>query len=354
MKKHLIAVAVASAVATPAIAQVTMSGNMDIGVGRTTINQINRTSTVSGMFVTPDIRFSGTEDLGGGLKATFRITQEFNVSNGILTDSSVGSTTGNNTGTTGVAGVNNATASSFGESRFQETSLALSGGFGEVKLGSFNHTARDNAGVGRFAGEFARLSGNFRGIGSKASNSIQYTTPTVSGLSASLGTANGGRSKADHGYASVMTGSIGFAQGAMAIRASHLQSDNATSTGRNIEQVFGGSYDLGMARVGYVYAKETSEGTKATTNAHVINAAIPMGSGLTAHGSYHSYGGAAATSNAQVIGVALVKALSKRTSLYGAYQQNKNEATAGVNQGILVGTNGQTNSAMAVGLTHAF
>ena len=353
MKKHLIAIAVASAVATPAIAQVTLSGNLDIGVGRTTIADTNRTSTVSGMFVTPDIRFSGTEDLGGGLKATFRVTQEFNVSTGFLTDSSIGTTT--TATTTGVAGVNNATASAFGESRFQETSLALSGAFGEIKLGTFNHTARDNGGVYRFAGEFARVSGNFRGIGSKASNSIQFTTPNISGLSASVATSNAGRSKADAGYANVMTASVGYSQGAMAIRASHLQSDNVTSSGKNIEQYVGATYDLGMAKVGYLYAKETAEGAaKPETNVHVLNAAVPLGSGLTAHGSYHNYGGSVANSGAQVYGVALVKALSKRTSVYGAYQANKNEAAGGVHQGILAGTNGDTNSAMAVGITHAF
>lgn len=354
MKKHLIAIAVASAIGTPAIAQVTMSGNLDIGVGRTSINNVNRTSTVSGMFVTPDIRFSGTEDLGGGLKATFRITQEFNVSNGFLVDSSVGSTTANNTGATGVAGVNGATTSAYGESRFQETSLALSGEFGEVKLGTFNHTARDNAGVYRFAGEFGRLSGNFRNLGSKASNSIQYTTPTISGLSASVATSNAGRSKADAGYANQMTASVGYAQGAMAIRASHLQSDNTTSTGKNIEQNFGGTYDLGMAKVGYLYSKETAEGTKSETDVHVLTAAVPMGSGLTLHGTYHNYGGSAANTGATVYGVAMVKSLSKRTSVYGAYQSNQNSASSGINQGILQGTANVTNSAMAVGLTHAF
>jgi len=78
MKKTLIALAVASAV--PALAQaqtsVTLSGNLKTGLAQTNISN----NGGSGMQMTDgSSRFviSGTEDLGGGLKATFQIDTRF-------------------------------------------------------------------------------------------------------------------------------------------------------------------------------------------------------------------------------------------------------------------------------------
>jgi predicted porin len=357
MKKHLIAIAVASAVATPAIAQVSLSGNLDIGVGKTEVNNVSRTSTVSGMFVTPDIRFSGSEDLGGGLRATFRLTQEFNVSDGRYVDSLTGTGTGATTAASTPQDVNGATTATFGESRFQETSVGLSGAFGSVKLGMFNHTARDNAGAYRFAGEFARVSGNFRSLGSKAQNSVEYTTPSIQGLSAAVGYSNKGTNKSDAGYAKQMTGSIGYAAGPMAVRYSRLQSENNTagSTGKNIEQFFGGTYDLGVAKLGYLYAKESAAGARLETNVHVLNAAVPVSKGLTIHGSYHAYGNdttANATGNLYALGA--TQDLSKRTRIYAGYTALKNNTGSNVPQGFLRGVANTTTSLMAVGVTHSF
>lgn len=355
MKKHLIALAVASAIATPAIAQVTLSGALDIGVGRTDVNNVSRTGTVSGMFVTPDIKFSGSEDLGGGLKATFRLTQEFNVNDGRYTDSSTGTGTGATTAASTPADVNGATVGTFGESRFQETSVGLSGAFGSVKLGMFNHTARDNAGVYRFAGEFARVSGNFRGLGSKAQNSVEYTSPSIQGVSAAVGYSNKGTNKSDAGHQKQMTGSIGYAAGPVAVRYSHLRSENNTSTGRNIEQLMGGTYDLGVAKLGYLYGKESASGAVLETNVHVVNAAIPVGKSLTLHGSYHAYGNdttANATGSFYALGA--TQDLSKRTRVYAGYTTLKNNAGSAVPQGLLRGVAITSSSVMAVGVTHSF
>lgn len=330
MKKHLIAAAVASAVAVPALAQVTVSGTLDVGYGTTSIGDKSRGSTISGLFATPDFRFSGTEDLGGGLKASFRLTQEFNVSSGALTDSAESST--QTVSQTGVTGVNGATANAFGEDKLQETSVALSGGFGTVKLGMFNHTARDNAGVYRFAGEFARLSGNFRSLGSKASNSVEYTTPSMSGLQASIGTSNGGRATADNGANRQLTASVGYSVAGLSARASWLQGDKPGSTGKNREMLVGGSYDLGVAKIGYNYASETDESAaKLTGNAHVFNVAAPLGKGLTVHGSYHKYGGSTATDDAAIMGLAVTSDLSKRTMVYAGYQSVRNGVTGAMN-----------------------
>lgn len=124
MKKDLIAAAVAAAVAVPAVAQVTISGTLDLSAlqdakvsvggtpaaalaGATNGEFSSTTSAVAnvGSWTTSNLSFSATEDLGGGLKASAFINQ----------------------------GVNNNTGALDARDRF----VALGGGFGEVKLGRF-------------------------------------------------------------------------------------------------------------------------------------------------------------------------------------------------------------------------
>lgn len=111
MKKILIAVAAMSVVGS-AVAQstVTLSGALDVGVVRngaaktTVLNQAGNGLN--------QIVFSGSEDMGGGMRANFNLQQRFNPTNG------------NNDGTNA------------GRRTFQGAStVGLSGGFGNVRFG---------------------------------------------------------------------------------------------------------------------------------------------------------------------------------------------------------------------------
>ena len=127
MKKHVLAVAVAAAVSMPAVAQVTVSGALDVaatrslkqstmaGSGSTTVTTTESkgsgsgdysgttTSSTSG-FATSELILQATEDLGGGLKATARYSQNL----------------GNDTMTS------------------RDRYIDVAGGFGSVRLGRFN------------------------------------------------------------------------------------------------------------------------------------------------------------------------------------------------------------------------
>lgn len=96
MKKHVIAAAVASAFAVPAVAQnVSMSGTLDVNpyalskvfIGGSSPGENRKTtsSTTGSGWSTSVINFTATEDLGGGLKATAFVNQVINATDGTLT-----------------------------------------------------------------------------------------------------------------------------------------------------------------------------------------------------------------------------------------------------------------------------
>ncbi len=336
MKKHIIAAAVAAAVAVPAMAQnLTVSGAMEAGYRKDSINNVDDHTVSGNVLVTNFIRFSGTEDLGGGLKATFNLTDEFNTNQGAQT----------------AAG-----------DVFEESSLALAGNFGTVKLGRFNHAARDAGGVYRFGNEFMRLSGDFRSLGSQPSNSIQYTTPAMNGLTVSVGYSNGG-GKAPAALAASTAAATGANQ--LSVAASYVNGPVQVAFGRtnadvaaantNSETLIGGQYDFGAFKVGAVFAKETPGAVGAEdASATVINVAVPLGSGVTLIASVHSVT-EDRNGSADGYGFAIIKDMSKRTSLYGGYASIRNTADMSAAYDVHgLGTLGRTDSTFVAGVRHTF
>jgi len=342
MKKQIIAAAVAAAVAVPAMAQnVTVGGVLETGYQRTKINGVDDHTVSPAYLTTNNITFTGTEDLGGGLKATFKLVDEFATNTGAQTGIA------NNPGT----GV------------FEESSIALSGGFGEIKAGRFNFASRDAGGTYRFGNEFARLSGNFRSLGSQPSNSFQYTSPSLNGLTIALASSNGGGKAVGAVAAStvVATGanqlgySIKYVNGPLQAVIANTSADVGTAS-NNREFMAGGQYDFGAFKVGFLYAKETPSAAGAEdVTATVLNLAVPVGNGLTVQLSYHGVTEETA-GTATLGGIALVKDLSKRTTLYGGYVGLKNSATMGTAYTVHgIGTvAGANDSSIVAGVRHTF
>ena len=148
MKKHLIAAAVAATLAVPAMAQVTISGNVEAGYVSLDKSATVDQKTVNKFVGTPGITISGSEDLGGGMKASFQLVQD------------IATPTGGSSGD------------------FEVTTVSLSGGFGEIRLGRNHPSTRDAGGAYRFFGDIGRLVGSLNS-GSYTPHGIQYTTPTV-------------------------------------------------------------------------------------------------------------------------------------------------------------------------------
>ena len=88
MKKTLVALAALAATASFAQNAITIYGNVDQGVYRSTDNGVSTTKIASNVNTTSVLGFRGTEDLGGGLTAGFHLLSELS-----LPEGQVGSTT---------------------------------------------------------------------------------------------------------------------------------------------------------------------------------------------------------------------------------------------------------------------
>jgi len=318
MKKHLIAAAVAGALAVPAMAQVTVSGGVEAGYASRDISATVDQKDVRHFVTTPGITFKGEEDLGGGMKASFQLTQDI------------------------------ATPDGTSSSDFEISTVSLSGGFGEVRLGRNHPSTRDAGGVYRFFGDIGRLAATLN-ESAYVQRGIQYTTPNIGGVKAVIFSAD-----PDDGVNIKRTayGVMGSVAGAKFSVAQETQ-----ETVANVEtklMTVGGSMDLGMAKVGLVYAKEdyeTGDDLKGTG----VHVAVPMGA-MTVGGSFTQY--EAGTGETDVLALALQYSLSKRTSVYATYQTvDAGTTAAGItsSRGLGVGeTAGEKNSGFGVSVVHSF
>ena len=288
MKKHLIAAGLVAAFAAPAMAQnVSISGTIDTALLLTDADGAASTTTLKeGLLASPNLKFSGSEDLGGGLKAFFRLEQTIAVADG-----------------TQNAGFN------------RGSEVGISGSFGAVKIGKFDITGAEGVdGVG----QFGNVSLNSLELGSDIAHSIQYQLPSMGGwtvqIAASLGDANT-QGDMTSVYAA---GKVGPAE----VRLGYTTLDVAG--GENSQTAAGVAIPVGPATVGLAYSK-IDNATAADTTETTLSASMPIGSGLTAHAMMQNRSTTGAQDEDEYA-VGVQKALSKRTSVYAAYQSITNKS----------------------------
>jgi predicted porin len=181
MKKSL--VALAALAATSAFAQFSIDGNMDVGYQ--SINYKGNTVTGIGNngANTSQINFRGTEDLGGGLKASFRVETDWNTVSNKGNTGSVSSPV-----TLGEETV--AAASTFGNG---EIRAGIAGGFGSINAGAVNYNTLGTYLTGQPFG--TAIGSGFRTLyvndaqstsQVRSDNSLMYVSPSFSGLNVSV------------------------------------------------------------------------------------------------------------------------------------------------------------------------
>ena len=340
MKKHLIAAAVAAAVSGPVAAQVTISGTFDTNVGSvdtgaTTAKASTFSSGTDGL-ATSTIVFRGNEDLGGGLKAGFVLSNYFTTNTGV--DQAVAAS---------AAVVPN-------ELSFDQSYVTLAGDFGQIAAGRIASNASEAWGLGRFAGNFGRLASANANVARETSNSIAYTSPTVQGVTVELFKGNETNGSTDGTTAFA----IRYVNGPLAIGAGSGQLETSSTEKRKLTS-FAAQYDFGMVRIGALqiaYDPTLASGTDKVTTRQ-FHAAAPVAKGITLHvmaGTTKLDDGSEAT-NSTHRGFGATYDLSKRTTAYAMMLSNDN--SSGANYAIrntTAGGNGADPKSTLVGIRHTF
>lgn len=322
MKKSLIALAVlAASGAALAQSSVQVYGIADVWVGSekdTSVAAKAVTKMSSGGLSGSRWGLQGSEDLGGGLKAVFKLEQGFSADNG--------------TATAGTA---------FGRQAY----VGLAGGFGQVVFGNAWTATDDIFGASNSGFDSALSATNNVWVASgtysaNPGNTIKYNSPSFGGFTA-------GASYSLHekvaGKSSVTDVSLSYAAGPVAINGAYqVQSPQGAGLNTKVTTV-NGSYDLGVAKLLAGYARTDAAGTKSTD--YQFGADVPLSSALTLSAGYARSKTAATGVKSSGWGIALGYALSKRTTVYGGFRDS-NTKTAGV-------TTKDTNL-YAVGLRHTF
>lgn len=251
MKKTLIALAaVAATSAAFAQSSVTLSGTVDVGFQD--VGGPNSPLTmVSSRLGTSNWTISGTEDLGGGLKAIFKVSTSFNADDG----TTAGNVLGNN-----------------------DMFVGLQGGFGTLKLGrSFNPTfnlaltANSTKGVTGYQ----TRNNNVDTDGVYISNQVLYTTPNFGGFSAQVSFA-----PSEVAGASSHRGiGLSYAAGPVAVNLAHSK-QAATVPGATVNalNLFAASYNFGVAKVLFTISDRSNVASDLDTD-WALGVTAPVGPG---------------------------------------------------------------------------
>ncbi len=365
MKKILIATTAAILASTAAAqSSVTMFGIVDMGVTHAKGSLSKRTMLSNGGNQSSRIGFRGTENLGGGLAASFWLEAQLN-------DDGTGSPTNTNNQASGgaLAGLGGGQGLVFN----RRSTVSLTGGWGEVRLG------RDI--VGTFANIVMADPFGYVGVGTtilgaraipatqtvvqvRGSNMIGYYTPSgLGGLYGSIQRYMGenqqnGAATEDDGNGWVVR--LGYAAGPLNVAVGNNRINLTNAAGLDVDvnsSNIAATYSFGVARLVGVYQwdkqKNVSKGSGGT-----IGVVVPAGVGEF-KGTYSRYtvdnnAVAAQDPRASKIALGYVHNLSKRTVLYTTVARLKNAGGSALS---LAGTTTAANTSATgfdIGMRHSF
>jgi len=390
MKKSLIALAVmAAAGAASAQSSVTVFGIVDatIAYGKGSDGASSKTQLTNSGYNSSRIGFRGTEDLGGGLAASFWLEGSL----------------GNDDGTAGqripVGNQNGLQAPNDGAGLVfnRRSTVSLSGNWGEVRLGRdytptfWNLTIFDPFGTngtgttltlvapagGLGVAANALVPVGTRGVIVRASNDIGYFLPAnLGGLygqvnvwlgenlrNASVGnvsTENDGRGGGVRvGYgAGPFNVAIAWAQ--TKYDATPVNGAVGGPTGDFTTWNIGGQWDFGMAKLMGHYSSETRSNSafNAETDGKgwLIGALVPVGAGeiRVAYSTYKIDLANGAEPEAKQLALGYVHNLSKRTALYTTVARVKNEGGSAVALNGAQAVVNNNSTGFDLGIRHSF
>jgi predicted porin len=351
------------------------------------------------------VGFMGSEDLGGGWKANFKLEAGYNLDNG-----TGGASNTNNQLNGGVVTLTGA-SSSAATTGSSGVRASLGGGQG-LTFNRWSYAGLSNAGVGEFrvgreytptfqavlAADMVGSNGvqntlfqtlllgqaNSHANATSASNGISYESPRMSGFgvkvqaffgentspvaNANLMTGKSGDGTSYH--ASYANGPITAGFGAQATKGTAVAAATSGTAvpGKYDVSTAYATYNFGVARVALAQVtEEMALSTGANENkSTVLGLRVPMGA-ITLNANYttskNTVAGALAGKATQM-GLQALYAMSKRTDLYINYAvtDNGTEGTSGKVYGlgngggrlVAVGTAGDKSTAYQIGMRHNF
>ena len=389
--KHagMITAAVLASGAAQAQSSVTLFGTVDATVQQVRGDSNGRvTRMVEGGLTSNRVGFRGTEDLGGGLAASFHLEA------GIAMDDGQGAGSNSNNQ---ASGAGTAVAGRQGLTFNRRSTVSLSStSWGELRLGRdytpsfWNTTLYDPFGT-RGVGSANNLNLG-KGVfavptNDRASNSIGYflpstlggvfgqvmyamgenaSTATIAGVGATPGpidhSKDGNYVGARIGYASgPLSAAIGLGRTTYA-RAQTAVTPFAFASGDYSAVNFGGSYDFNVVKVMAQYHVERRElmaapgtNTEGRATSWLLGVHVPVGAGLIRASYVNVSQNAEAGNNAaRQLAIGYVHNLSKRTALYTTYARVDNRRGSLYNNGRATTTAGGDTSGLDIGLRHTF
>jgi predicted porin len=334
MKRSLFLAALATLTSGAALAQssVTIYGRLNVTAerqkdGDTTINALQNNASRIG--------FKGTEDLGGGLKASFLLEHGFNPDTGRQSQTAFWA---------------------------RESWVGLEGSFGKVRLGNMGPTAAyfatadyismHNHDTGTSSDAFYLYPGDVR-------NTIAYKTPDVSGFS---GEMQVGLKEATNTKNTLVL-AANYDAGPLHVGAGYVNAPTgliAPPAGGDSHKEFGirGLYELGAFTVGAYYVNnriDDGAGNSLKRNAVRFSGMYAMGASefhlnVGKASDFKGNGTTLADTGASQYTLGYNYNLSKRTKVYGFYTAVNNKSAAVYN----VSTAGKDFSSLAVGMRHNF
>ena len=279
--------------------------------------------------MTSRLGFKGSEDLGGGYRATFNLETGFDSSTGALQNS---------------------------YRLFDRQSwVGLGGGFGEVRVGRQNSVMFLYSGnMDAFgAATYGSAYNNFANWLARVDNDISYVSPKFANSNVELHYSVGERAGSTPSNAVYQIGAQ-TQQGPLYVGSAYLNANNGTNTNSVKQFMLGGNYDYGNGKV-YLAFFRTNEVISATTGNVFVNPAgkyDPSGNVVgNTPGNYHNtyslsadyrlnaqttigVGGgyvkdsSSYNNNARQFSLILNYDLSKRTRLYAVASRLINQNTA--------------------------
>ncbi len=299
-----------------------------------------------------NIRFTATEDLGGGLKASASI--QFGVTgraaDGTANVSTATSATNNVSPSDGTPTV--ATTSSASRVAQEDATITLSGGFGAVTMGSIE-AGNGIVGLGGAGAPVRGLNNSYSAatssllIGAANVDLLQYTSPSFNGATVrvlmvdSVGAPGAGGQNSTATTAKGTVVGVRYAAGPLTADVDYTSNSRNSATGAQTTKRtrMSASYDLGVARVGAGMEKRkraASAGAATTTATDtIIGVSAPVASNITVgltHGTADNHKGTAGSKKGSGTEFGIKYDLSKRTSLTAQTGSFK-ASTADANQG---------------------